>query len=73
MTSTIVKITERAQAIVALSAELDAISARIDAECQRHAEAIAAEDRAHANRMTPLIEQRGALELAITRLGGAVC
>lgn len=71
MTSTIVKITERAQAIVALSAELDVINARISGESQRHAEAIASEEFSHAARMTPLIEQRGALELAISKFGCA--
>lgn len=72
MTSAIVKITERAQAIVALSAELDAINARIASEFERHAEAIAAEEFSHAARMTPLIEQRVALELAISKFGCAV-
>ena len=71
MTSTIVKITDRAHAIVELAAELDAISARIAAECERHAEEIATKERAHAVKMTPLIEQRNSLESAITKFGCA--
>lgn len=73
MTDAVVAITDNARAVLALSEELQAVSARCAEERAKHAKAIVDESGRHDRAMQALLVQRSALEQAILKLGASSC
>ena len=69
MSDTIVRIADRARAVLAFDAELQALNVRIAEERARHSRVLAEEAALHDRNIESLRTQQQALEQAIFRLG----